>query len=102
MCSLESVEGICVICLRSGAVTSTANRDFLDVLPASGTFPECSRKAQVDHSPLLQTANETESFIEFCFPSFKQQLNCNYTQSFVFLLILLSGEESYFFLLQRK
>lgn len=44
----------------------------------------------MDRSPLLQTANEIESFIEFCFPSFKQQLNCNYTQGFAFFFYIIS------------
>lgn len=53
----------------------------------------------MDRSPLLQTANEIESFIEFCFPSFKQQLNCNYTQGFAFFFILLAGEKKLFLLI---
>lgn len=71
----------------------------MGVLPASGTLPECRGKAQMDRSPLLQTANEIESFIEFCFPSFKQQLNCNYTQGFAFFLYIISRRKKLFLLI---
>jgi len=53
----------------------------------------------MDRSPLLQTANEIESFIEFCFPSFKQQLNCNYTQGFAFFLYIISRRKKLFLLI---
>lgn len=66
----------------------------MDVQPELGTSSKWGSKMQRDRSLFLQTANVIKSFIGFCFPSFTQQLNCNYAR--IFFSLLLEGEESYY------